>query len=305
MIVGVFLFGFVLLYCCGCVLVARFFSAEELGGARVFDSEGLFYGLFDGYVVRGGVLFLRVVVEVSARQPVVDVDRLVEALRGRGVRVRPGEPLEVLVARARELGVDVPYRSAESRVRLLKALVPVSEVAVVDSRRLVRGSEEVVERVVVLRTPREARYRGRKPVLERPGVPPLEEVRGRLVVSLSEGILGYVEDLVIGPGEPGLRVSRSEGVSGYINWLGFLNSLKKRGLLRVYERLAEYRDPLVSPRLDLSLLPRVRELLEELGVVDKVSDLLEEFVVREPLRGSFVDVPWSRVLKVADIVLTK
>ncbi len=40
-------------------------------------------------------------------------------------------------------------------------------------------------------------------------------------------------------------------------------------------------------------------------MVDKVGDLLEEFVVREPLRGSFVDVPWSRVLKVADIVLTK
>lgn len=229
--------------------MARFFSAEELGGARVFDSEGLFYGLFDGYVVRGGVLFLRVVVEVSARQPVVDVDRLVEALRDRGVRVRPGEPLEVLVARARELGVDVPYRSAESRVRLLKALVPVSEVAVVDSRRLVHGSEEVVEKVIVLRTPREARYRGRKPVLERPGVPPLEEIRGRLVVSLSEGVLGYVEDLVIGPGEPGLRVSRSEGVSGYINWLGFLNSLKKRGFSRYMRGLLSIVTHLSRPGL--------------------------------------------------------
>ena len=284
--------------------MAKFFSAEELSGARIFDSEGLFYGLFDGCIVRSGVLFLRVVIEVGAHQPLVDVDKLVEVLREHGVVTKPGEPLEVLVARARELGVDVPYRSAESRVRLLKALVPVSEVAVVDARKLVRGSEEVVEKVIVLRTPREARYRGRKPVLERPGVPGLEEIQGRLVVSLSEGILGYVENLVIGPGEPGLRVSRGEGVLGYINWLGFLNSLKKRGFVRVYERLAEYRDPLVSPRLDLSLLPRVRELLKELGV-DEAEDWLEEFVVREPLRGSFIDVPWSRVLKVADIVLVK
>lgn len=286
-------------------MVARFFSAEELLGARVFDSEGLFYGLFDGFVVRDGVLFLRVVLEVGSRQPVVDVGRLVEVLRGRGVRVGGDEPLEFLVARAREEGVEIPYRVAEARARLLKALVPVSEVAVVDSRRLYRGLREVVERVVVLRVPREARYRGRKPVLERPGVLPLEELRDRLVVSLSDGVLGYVSDLVVGPGEPGIRVSRGEGVAGYINWLGFLNALKKQGLVGVYERLAEYRDPLVSPRLDLSLLPRVEELLEEVGAPSAARRVLEDYVVREPVRGSFIDVPWSRVLKVGDIVLTK
>ena len=285
--------------------MARFFTADELMGARVFDSEGLLYGLFDGYVIRGGVLFLRVVVEVDASQPVVDVEKLVTLLSERGVRLRRGEPLEVLIARAREEGVDIPYRVAEKRVKLLKALVPINEAVVVDARRLHRGVREVVEKVIVLRTPREARYRGRKPVLERPGVPGPDELAGRLAVSLSEGILGYVSDIVIGAGEPGIRISRGEGVTGYINWLGFLNALKKQGHLELYERLAEYRDPLVSPRLDLSLLGSVQKLLEEAGAPEPARRLLEDYVVREPLRGSFVDVAWGKVLKVADIVLTK
>jgi hypothetical protein len=286
-------------------LAHRFYSIGEVRDARVYDSEGLFYGLLDGLVYREGTVFLRVAVEVRASQPVVDVERLRRLLEGRGVRLTGGEPLEYLVVRAREEGLDIPYRTAERTVRLVKALVPVGEVAVVDVRRLWRGFEGREERVVVLRTPREARYRGRRVREERPPVPEPDAIRGRLVVSLSEGIVGYAEEIVIGPGEPGLRVSHGRGVAGYINWIAFLNRLKKLGYTELYERLAEHYDPLASPRLDISQLPSLEKLLKKLEAPERVEQLLREHVVTEPLKGSYTDIPWSNILKVGDIIIAK
>jgi hypothetical protein len=250
-------------------------------------------------------MFLRVALEFSSKQPIVDVERLTSMLRERGVQVSSGDPLEYLVARAREEGIDIPYRTADKRVRLTKALVPIDEVAVVDVKKLQRGLEEKLVKIVVLRTPREARYRGRSVVDRRPGIPRPEDIRGKLVVSLSEGILGYAEDIVVGPGVPGLRVSKGQGVMGYINWIAFLNMLKRQGHIGIYERLAEYRDPLTTPRLDISLLPSIENLLAEIKAPKTVRQLLEENVVRQPLRGAFKDIPWDRILKINDILIVK
>jgi sporulation protein YlmC with PRC-barrel domain len=286
-------------------LPLNFYSLDELRDAEVYDSEGLFYGVLDGLVFRDETMFLRVALEFSSKQPIVDVERLTSMLRERGVQVSSGDPLEYLVARAREEGVDIPYRTADKRVRLTKALVPIDEVAVVDVKKLQRGLEEKTVKIVVLRTPREARYRGRAASHEKPGVPSPEDIRGKLVVSLSEGVLGYAEDIVIGPGTPGLRVSRGQGVMGYINWIAFLNALKRQGYIDVYEKLAEYRDPLTAPRLDISLLPSIERLLVEVKASKKIKSLLEEYIVRQPLRESFKDLAWGRVLKINDIILVK
>ncbi len=286
-------------------LPLNFFSLDELRDAEVYDSEGLFYGLLDSIVFRDETMFLRVALEFSSKQPIVDVERLVSMLRERGAHVSSEDPLEYLVARAREEGVDIPYRTADKKIRLTKAYVPIDEVAVVDVEKLQRGLEEKLAKIVVLRTPREARYRGRSIVDKKPGVPRPEDIRGKLVVSLSEGILGYAEDIVIGPGLPGLRVSKGQGVMGYINWIAFLNTLKRQGHIDVYERLAEYRDPLTTPRLDISLLPSIESLLAEMKAPKTIKKLLEENVVRQPLREAFRDIPWDRILKINDIVITK
>ena len=92
---------------------------------------------------------------------------------------------------------------------------------------------------------------------------------------------------------------------GYINWISFLNTLKKQGHIDVYERLAEYRDPLTTPRLDISLLPSIESLLAEMKAPKTIKKLLEENVVRQPLREAFRDIPWDRILKINDIVITK
>jgi hypothetical protein len=286
-------------------LAPRFFGINELRDARVYDSEALFYGVLDGLVFREGTVFLKLAIEVKARQPVVDVERLRRRLVESGAKLGGEEPVEYLVARAREEGLDIPYRVAEKPVRLTKALVPVKEVAIADSKKLWRGMESREERVIVLRTPREARYRGREIRVEMPAVPEPSELRGKLVVSLSDGILGYAEEIVIGPGEPGIRVSHGQGVAGYINWIAFLNTLKKRGLIDLYEKLAEHYDPLASPRLDITMLPSIERLLKSLGAPSHAKQLLHEHVMSEPLRGSYTDIPWSNVLKIGDIVITK
>ena len=279
----------------------RFYSERELTGANVYDSEGLFYGVVAGFDVRDGQLVLRVEVEFSADRPVVNVERLVEALQHRGVNVSGSEPLEYLVTLAREEGLELPVRRARRRLRMLKGLIPVSEVAVVDVKKL--GGRTVG--VVVLSTPREAAYRGRKPSSEKPRVVGAEQLKGKLVVSLTEGLLGYAEELVAGWGVAGLRVSRGAGARGYVNWIAFLNTLRRRGYTEAYERLAERWNPLQNPRLDVSLLGEIRRLLEQLNTPPELHELLDQFTVKEPVEGSYIDVPWTSIRRIADIIIVE
>ncbi|MEB3862027.1 MAG: hypothetical protein GSR84_07395 [Desulfurococcales archaeon] len=264
--------------------MARFYSDKELRGSTVYDKLGLAYGTLRGVRVEGGSLLLEIVVRASGR--VVDVGMLRRRLGIEG-------PVEELVAEARRRGVGIPYRRMEGEVEMLKGLVPVEEVWVADY------SEELGMGVVLLSTPREARYRGLPEDPPRPRLAPLEEVRGKPVVSVERGLLGLAEGYVIGPGEPGLRAVRSPGEEGYVSWLKFMNVLKKtdRGL---YERLAGVYDPLRHTTLPLGELERVKPLLTR-----EAWDLLEGFIVYRPRRGGFTDIPWSKVLALGDAVVVE
>ncbi len=124
-------------------------------------------------------------------------------------------------------------------------------------------------------------------------------VRGKPVVSVERGLLGLVEGYVIGPGEPGLRAVRGLGEEGYVNWLRFMNTLKRMDR-ELYEGLAGIYDPLRHTTLPLGELDRVKPMLSR-----EVLDLLEGFIVYRPRKGGFADIPWSKVLALGDAVVVE
>jgi hypothetical protein len=228
-----------------------------------------------------------------------------ERLRKRGVSVEGSEDLDYLVALARRTGVDIPYTEDEPSVSLVKGKVSVSEVAWIDDG-VFQDPETLEERkyvVVLLKTPREARYRGLREEPYKPSTPTLESVRGKLVLSRSDGILGISGGLVVGPGELGVRAYRRYGGLGFINWIGFLNSLKKKGMESEYEELAMEWDPLINPRLPLARLREVKRRVSEIS--DSLAMELEAFIVRSDERALYRDIPWTRVVSVRDAIIVE
>ena len=248
----------------------------------------------------------RTYVEFKARELVVDVDSLLKSLAERGVTIPDRQTLEFLVEFAREEGLDIPYREAEKSVRLVKGEVSIEDIRGIYSASLQPPSKSTEENVVIilLKTPREATYRGVKEE-EVPKSPVGSDVLGKLVLSLSKGIMGYVGDLVIGPGEVGIRAYKKRGVEGYVNWLAFVSSIRKLGYESLYHRLVEYRNPYRESRLPLKELEKLKEFLRSEEAPCEVLNLLEEHVVLKRVGGVFVDIPWSAVKKLGDVIIVE
>ncbi len=271
----------------------RFYSINELMNAGVYDSEALFFGKVCGLAVENGRVRLKICVEIETDNVYPDYEKLTRIL---GIKETEKEAsLEELVALAREKGLNIPYRRAKKKISLLKSFIEPSEIKLISTSKTPTGKLVVI----VLDTPREARYRGRgrgsEPVLD-PGI-----IMDKLVISLEKGLLGYAKEIVIGPGEPGLRCESLER-QGEIKWLAFLRRLKEKGYSKLYEALTEWRDPLINRRLPLALLGEVKRIITE-HKCDDALNILEEYVEESPL--TFHDVPWSSVLKIGDIILTK
>ncbi len=271
-----------------------YYSLDELSGARVYDSIGLLYGLVGGFRVEPDDLYVEVVITAGSRERVVDVDGLKKALSKAGVRIGD-EPLEVLVSMAREAGIDIPYQVASERVVMLKGLVPSREVAVADYRDDIEGGMGIL----LLSTPREARYRGvggepRRRLL------PEASIKGKPVISKSRGLLGLAHSYVVGPGGLGLRVSSGEVVSSYVNWLGFLAHVKRVNS-SLYNKLAERIDPYRRPKVPLAELEQLMDYIREGGF----EEVLEGYTIRRPEKRHVVDVGWSSVVSVGDAIIVE
>ncbi len=271
----------------------RFYSINELMNAAVYDSEALFFGKVCGLTVRNGRVKLKICVEIETDNVYPDYEKLARML---GIRETENEAsLEELVALAKEKGLDIPYRRAKQNISLLKSFIEPSEIRLISMAKTPSGNLIAI----VLGTPREARYRGRGRGSETVLDPDM--IRDKLVISLEKGILGYAKEIVVGPGEPGLRCESLER-QGEIKWLAFLRRLKEKGYSKLYEALTEWRDPLINRRLPLTLLGEVKSIITEHKCGDALN-ILEEYVEESPL--AFHDVPWSSVLKIGDIILTK
>jgi len=276
----------------------KFYDVEEIEGFEIYDSLGLFYGVVCGVEYRRDDVYVKACLKLVAEDSVPDTDYLKKALEEKGVRVGE-ETLDLLVILAREHGVDIRYRAVNRSISLVKGYIASSEIAVIDDyyesgRR--KG-------VIVLCSPREARYRGRDLQQAKPPLNP-DTVVGKLVVSLEKGLIGRVTGIVVGAGQPGIRVKRIGLSKGYIAWLRFLNSIKKRKP-GIYEVLASLRDPLINRRISIEDYDLLVEEMRSRGVPEDVVREVDKYIESEESRGGiFADIPWEKVHVVNDIVIS-
>lgn len=273
----------------------KFYDPEELLGALVVDSAGLVYGVVGGYRLAPEGVVLEAYVSLG-----VDADALRRALRERGVEPG-GEGVEALVLAARRLGLEIP-RVGGREVRVLKGLVRPGEISLIDVKVLENPSTGAEERVgvVLLGSQREAEFRG----LRFSGGPVVDEgVVGKLCVSASNGVLGYVYGFVVGAGESGLRACRRRG-RVELNWASFLSEARRLAGEDAYYRLVGFRDPLKSPRLSGAEVEEARRLLSEMGLLERLSPLLESHSKRTG-PAECADVPLRDVLAAREVVLVK
>jgi len=271
-------------------LPKAFYSQREIRGARIYDSEGLYYGDAGSLILREEGAYIEVFLTRSVGESVIDAEALYGELARRGLSTS-GLTLEAAVEVARSEGIEIPRRRAEREVSLLKAYCPVSEIAWVDA--------SIPEfRVILLRTPREASFRGQPP-LEPPAFPRPGEVDGKPVLSVSNGFLGFASEIVVGPGELGVRVARGGG-SVELKWMQFIHGLKRRGASREADVLAGEIDPYANPRLSGALVERAREAVARVLGPAGVREL-ESYL--EVSRSEYVDVPWSSVRKLGDALV--
>ncbi|MCE4613700.1 MAG: hypothetical protein F7C07_07735 [Desulfurococcales archaeon] len=283
----------------------KYYLPDDLLGAIIIDSVGLEYGVVSEVRFSDQGVELVASVSSSTREVVVDVEKLRERLQSRGAMAGGESDLDYLVALARRMGIDVPYKEAESPITLTKGKVRVEEIAWIDDG-VFQDPESLEERrftVVLLKTPREARYRGLKEGPHKPAHPVNEEIRGKLVLSRAEGIVGIAGSIVLGPGEVGIRAYRRYGGLGFINWIGFLNHLKKRGLEKEYEELAAQWDPFTNPRIPLSELARIKERLSSIG--GGLEREIESYIIRGDEKAIYRDIPWRKVVSVRDAIIVE
>ncbi|MEM2371208.1 MAG: hypothetical protein QW291_01565 [Thermofilaceae archaeon] len=271
----------------------RFYTEDELRGAKVYDCEGLLYGEAGGLTLLEEGVFIEVYLKRKIGEITVDRDKLFSNLMALGVYPENLTLVE-LVSLSRGLGLDIPSRTADAEISLLKARVPVEEVLWLDSRNVAPFGEL---KIIFLATPREAEFRGWRP--KPPSKwPRKEDVKGKLVLSISNGIVGAVEEMVIGIGGVGLRVTRSSG-GKEVKWLAFVTTLRRKGQDRLADRLTGEIDPYSNPRLTGGEAEKAFKLVKELGAEEDV-ELLAKHTVESK---DTIDVPWSSVVRIGDAVV--
>lgn len=283
-------------------LSERFYTPEELKGALVVDSEGFIYGLVDRVFFSRDYAALDIVVKTKVGETVVDEAELRTRLVLKGYEVEDKETLEELVGLAKAAGIEVPRKVADREIKLRKAVLPISEIKWIDEKTINIGGEEERLRVVLLKKPREASYRGVRPS-PKPLSPVPEDVRGKLVLSNSRGVMGVALEVTVGFGVPGIRVYTRKGGEKEISWISFITNLKRMGLGELADRMQEIADPYKTSRLPYSRMGEIKERLKELNAPSRAMEILESSVVAGEKKAIYVDIPWSRVKRVSDAII--
>jgi len=284
-------------------LKEKFYLPEELRGAVIFDSEGLLYGEVSGVDVEEDGVKIIVSSRLDMGGRFVDAESLRARLVAAGVPPKGGETLEELVGLARKSGVQVPYRSG-GRLEIVKARMPVEDVLWIDEKVLDVAPYKGRYVVILLRTPREARYRGVRGS-SKPKTPMVNIISNKLVLSQSRGLLGVAADVSVGFGEPGIRIYTRRAGETEILWLAYLSSLRREGLMKLADELYGLADPYNYPRLPGRYLARITETLKRLKAPEKAFTLLRNYVQVLEEREIYEDVPWSSVLKVGDAIICR
>jgi sporulation protein YlmC with PRC-barrel domain len=281
----------------------KFFGLDEIKDAMVVDSEGFIYGYVKDFQVVEDDVKLAVYISSKVNELVVDVEKLKSVLSTRA-SLRGDEPLELLVSIARRDGLDIPYKVAEKEFVWLKGFVSVSEIQLIDVKRVSVDDTDSIIKMILLKTPREALFRG-IPIQSAKPIYRVDQVLNKIVVSMSRGVLGIAKEVVVGAGEIGFRIYRVRSFKKVINWISFVAQVKKLGFRDAYEKLVEFRDPYRFSKLDISVVKNVEEILKDLKEKDKVMAILQEFIEVESGATEFEDIPFNDIVKVGDIVISR
>ncbi len=274
----------------------KFYPLDEYRDSLIVDSEGLIFGRGCGHEYYLGGVRIKVCVEVKAHRVIPDKDKLVEMLEHRGVDVPIDATLEFLVIRAREEGLDIPLIETTSDIKIVKSYIEPSEILLVDRMPDARL-------IVLLSKPKEALFRGIS-IQEEVPPPSPDLVEGKIVVSLSRGLVGFAQSIVLGPGEAGIRVAQAGRGEFYFAWLAYLSEVKKRGYSKIYTKLAEYVDPYKRKRLPIEALKEIEDMLLKENAPRELIELMGKYVKSEGA-GAFIDLPWSSIRKLRDIVIVE
>ncbi len=278
----------------------RYYPVKDLAGGHVYDLYGLYFGEICGYEYYMDRIRFRICISYSAKTTAPDIERLKEMIARRNVEVRGDEPLEYLIRIARELRVDIPYKTVDHMVRILKAYIDVDEIIQID-RYIYDGKPRII---VLLNKPREALFRGWSREVEPKETYLSKEIIGKHVVSISNGYIGVVKDIVVGPGDMGVRVEYVKISEIYIAWLRFLNDLRRRGDLKTYNLLASIRDPLKHRRISIEEYDKLVEELKRRGVGENIIKQIKEYIEYSSMPGGATDISYRRIMYVNDIVVT-
>lgn len=280
-----------------------YYSFRELVGSKIYDSEGLYYGNVCGYELKERVE-LKACIELSIGDRIPNVEALKNKLRSMGFDIPEDISLEDLVLAARSERVEIPYVEVERRVELSKGYVDLNDVSVIDV--IYRRGSELDWRVavVILKEPREAIYRGYPLPYSSPYVEAIHKAVNKLVVSLSEGIIGYVEDIVFAPSSVGLRVDSNNYRRGAIMWNSFITLLKARGYEEHSKLLLERVG--ARDRIDIGYYGYVFDLMRKSKAPAEAYSLLNSSVeFEEEVVERYRDISWNSVLKLGDVVIAK
>lgn len=256
---------------------------EELKNALIVDSQGYIYGRVREVRVESDRISLVASVRVDIGDEYIDEGRLRELLASRGFNVKELSTHE-LISIAREQKIAIPKTEAERTEDVIKGVISVDEIVWID--------RWLNDYVILLSTPREARYRGIREVKH----PLYTDVKGKLALSLSQGVLGIVVGIAIGPGEVALRISPSPSM---VNWLRFISEIRKRGYRELEEKLSDLIDPYKNPKISMDKLSLVNRIIEK--APEEINTILNSCIEW----GNYIHIPWKNILRVGDIVIVK
>jgi len=188
-----------------------FFPLRSLVGALVVDSKGFRYGYLEEFDGETMELVVRTYREVSREG--VDLEKLLENIRRHLSRRRLFGRIDVEAVVSEELGlsgrprladyleyarlkgIEVPRELIREKVSDIKGRVSALEVENVGvTVFLDESGRERIVRIILLKTPREAEYRGAVGSLN------LANIIGKRVIDVYGRYLGVVDDLVLGRG---------------------------------------------------------------------------------------------------------
>jgi len=307
------------------VKVERAYREDELLDALVIDSEGYVYGKVGKIKISEDEVLLLVNEYKPDVKTVVDVASLKEELlkgakKNFGSRLRRMTLSDILAKDVRKdlglglddqladehflkyaerLGIPIRYTKVASERKDQKGAVSLNEIKTIKTTVIGREKGTTVIRVILLREPKEAAFRG-IPVQENAPYRSTEAVKDKLVLETNGQALGYVDSVVLFDSMPGIRVYVSK-TGGLVNLSLLTRYLEESGQSDVADLM---RKQLMNPELNRynAEIEEVEDFMRQTRLSFRVP---EKIISSHHTREFVADIPWNNIHKIGDVILLK